>query len=240
MAMLRFLARQGGDLALNDFAKPLGIHKSSAHRLLASMQDAGLIGRDPTTGRYQLGLELVALSGSVLGRIEVLRIADPHLRRLADLTRLTVNLALRHQHEVINIEQIPGPNVLRSFDWLGKRSPLHLGAAAGALLANLTDQEIDTYIDAAKLDPERLWQQVREIRQHGFAVNRGELDPEVYAVGAPIFNAAGRALASIAIAGYRHELTEARLEELAERVVETAETVSRQLGYPIQRVARMA
>jgi DNA-binding IclR family transcriptional regulator len=112
--------------------------------------------RDGSTGRYRLGLELIALSGVVLGRTEVLRIADPHLRYLADQTQETVNLGIRHRNDILNIEQIPGPNLLRSFDWIGKRTPLHLGAAAKALLANLGDEEIWAYLAASEGSERRL------------------------------------------------------------------------------------
>jgi DNA-binding IclR family transcriptional regulator len=245
MALLRLLGARGGELSLSDFVRATGLHKSTTHRLLASLQEAGLIGRDAATGRYELNLELVALAGVVLGRLEVLRIADPHLRRLADVTEKTVNLAIRHQHDVVNVEQIPGPRILRSFDWLGKRTPLHLGAASKALLAHLTDEELAAHLDyanaqAANLDPAGFWAEMREIRRRGVAVNRGELEPDVYAVGAPIFGADARPRASISVAGHREEYGDAQIGGLEELVIDTAEAVSRQMGYRVTREARMA
>ncbi len=245
MALLRLLGTRDGELSLNDFVRATGLHKSTVHRLLASLQEAGLVGRGATSGRYELGLEVVALCGVVLGRLEVLRIADPHLRRLADVTQKTVNLAIRHKHEAVNIEQIPGPRILRSFDWLGKRTPLHLGAAAKALLANLSDADLTTYLAQANargadLVPSRFLEEMREIRRRGVATNRGELEPNVCAVGAPIFGADDRPCASISVAGYREELDDAELDDLATRVIETAEAISRQMGARNTRVARMA
>jgi DNA-binding IclR family transcriptional regulator len=245
LGLLALLDAQDEGLLLNDFARATGLHKSTVYRLLSSLQGFGLVERDGSTGRYQLGLGLVALSGGVLGRTEVLRIADPHLRHLADQTQETVNLGVRHRNDILNIEQIPGPNLLRSFDWLGKRTPLHLGAAAKALLANLTNEEIAAYVAASEEsptapDPRRLWEEVAVIRRRGVAINDGELDPNVFAIGAPLFAAAGTACASLSVAGERHEFNEGRIHQITSLVIDTAETISRQLGYRSQRVAQLA
>lgn len=243
--MLELLNSEGGELALNDFARATGLHKSTVHRILASLQVVGLVERDPVTGRYSLGLELIALSGVVLGRLEVLRVADPHLRHLADVTQETVNLGIRHRNDILNIEQIPGPRLLRSFDWLGKRSPLHLGAAAKALLANLPDEEISAYIVTATAQPDdldslRLWTDIAEIRRRGVAINDGEVDHSVFAIGAPIFGATGRVAAGLSVAGEHAGFSEIRIQELTELVIDAAATISRQLGHRGQRVARLA
>jgi DNA-binding IclR family transcriptional regulator len=99
-----------------------------------------------------------------------------------------VNLAVRYRHEILNIDQIAGPNIIRSIDWLGKRAPLHSGAAAKALLAHLEDAEIETYLNGADaagtdLEPTQFWGEIEKIRTQGFAINRGELDPLIFAVG---------------------------------------------------------
>jgi hypothetical protein len=65
------------DVSLGAVARYLTVHKSTALRLLASMERAGLVERDQATGRYFLGLEVVAMTGSVLCRLPILRIADP-------------------------------------------------------------------------------------------------------------------------------------------------------------------
>jgi DNA-binding IclR family transcriptional regulator len=244
LALLRLLSSVESDLTLNDFVRETGLHKSTVHRLLASLQEAGLVQRDASTARYRLGLELIALGGHVLGRIEVLRIADPHARRLADLTQETVNIGIRHKNDILNIEQIPGPNLVRSFDWIGKRSPLHVGAAAKALLAYLNDDEIHTYLRDVKasdssFDDAALTEEIEQIRASGFAVNRGQLDPSVTALGAPIFRSGGEAIASISVAGYRTSIEGDRFEELAACVRTSAQDISRQLGHHIAREAQL-
>lgn len=244
-AIVQWLALQEGGGTASELSRHLGVHRSTVSRLLAALAYSGMVERDELTGRYHLGLQILTMSGSILSRLEVLRIADPAVRRLAETTQETVNLGIRHGETIVNIEQVPGPNILRSLDWIGKTAPLHRGAGAKALLAHLSDQEFADYIVAARvIDPdlnaERLRNEVREIRAAGVAVNRGEIDPRVYAVGAPIFDSQGRCCASISVAGTQSELTDERVSDLARKVVATAAMVSRQLGYSAGRFSVIA
>ncbi len=210
--------------------------------MLASLENAGMVVRDPLTNRFHLGLQIVTLAGSILSRLEVLRISEPVLRRLAEATQETVNLGVRFGNEVVNVGQIPGSNDLRSYDWIGESSPLHRGALARALLAHLERSEMEVYLvsanaEGAALNPDEYWCEIERIRLQGFAVNRGEFNPEVYAVGSPIFDRLGRCSAGLAIAGHRQRFSEMRIEELSHQVVEAAATISLQLGYPNGRYA---
>jgi IclR family transcriptional regulator, acetate operon repressor len=241
-AILQVLAREENGSTTSELGRQLGVHKSTASRMLAALDSAGMVERDPLTGRFHLGLRILTMAGNILSRLEVLRIADPLLRRLAEATQETVNLGIRFGNEVVNIEQIPGPNILRSFDWIGKSTPLHRGSLAKALLAHLSNPELEAYLsavnaDGAGLEPGEFWSAMDEIRRKGYAVNRGELNHDVYAVGAPVFDSHGRCHASLSVAGYCQEFHESRIEELGRQVIDTAATISRQLGHPVGRYA---
>ena len=235
-AILSYLAECEVPQSISAIGDAMGIHRSTAFRLVKSLEAGRLITREPLTGRYELGLGLVAMSGFVLGRLEILRIADPHLRWLADETRETVSLAVLWENRALTIEQIPGANVLRSLDWLGQLTPLHRGSASKALLAHLRVDERDAYLANLKsldreIDLEDLTEQLDAIRERGYAVNREEVLPREFAVGAPIFNSSGQVCASVSAAVYREAIAEAYIQQLAAGVVETANSVSRQLGY---------
>jgi IclR family acetate operon transcriptional repressor len=232
--------RQAVGASQTEIAAFLGVHKSTGLRLLASFESFGLVARDPTTGRYYLGLGVVALAGSVLGHLSILRIADPQLRRLAEDTRQTVNLGVRFYDEILNIEQIPAPDVQRSPDWLGRRAALHTGAAAKALLAHLGEAERSRYLHTVavthpQIDARLLDADLASIRARGFAINLGEVDVAVAAIGAPIFDAANRCVASISIAWFPGHQPSAALDEriakLAGPLQPTTRTISRQLGH---------
>jgi DNA-binding IclR family transcriptional regulator len=191
------------------------------------------------SGHYQLGLAVIAMSGSVLGRIEILRVAGPQLRRLADETNETVSLWMRYGDNILSIEQIPGPNVLRAVDWLGQLSPLHRGSAAKAILASLSDRQVERYIRTQQqadsgFDRQALLEQLANVRSQGYAVNREEIMPHEFAVGAPILNVSSEPIAAVSVAVYRQEIHDSFLSSLAFSVMRTADTISRQCGYGVQ------
>ena len=243
--ILQLISSAENGSTTSELGRQLGVHKSTASRLLGSLDDAGMVERDPLTGRYHPGLRILTMAGAILGRLDVLRIADPLLRRLAETTQETVNFGIRLENEIVNIEQIPGPNLLRSFDWIGKSTQLHQGALAKALLAHLDPSELEAYLananaEGASLDPREFWKAMQEIQTSGYAVNRGELNPQVFAVGAPVFDGQGRCCASVSVAGGRENFSESRIEHLGREVWNTAATISRQLGYTVGRLAVLA
>lgn len=243
--LLQILRDANRDMALHELAAELGVHSSTAYRLLASLQDAGFVTRDALTSRYRLGLEPVTMSGVVLAQMEVLRVADPELRRLAHATNETVNLGIRYGKELLNIEQIASPDKFRSFGWQGQRVALHIGCAARSLLAHLSDDEVESYMAHLQEhwndpSPSNLWQEIRSIRRSGYAINRGEIDSEIFAVGAPVLGKDAEPLAAVSIVGYRSRFTGARIQELIPILLRSTETISRQLGYASAAVPRFA
>ncbi len=239
-AILQLLAQEANGCTTSEVGRHLCVHKSTASRMLSVLENAGMVVREPLTNRFHLGLRILTLAGSILSRLEVLRISEPLLRRLAEATQETVNLGVRFGNEVVNVAQIPGPNILRSFDWTGKSSPLHRGAMARALLAHLERSEMELYLatvnaEGAGIDPVDFWAMIEQIRHQGLAINRGEFHSDVFAVGAPIFDGRGRCAVSLAVAGHSERFHEDRVEELGRLVIETAATISRQLGHPTGR-----
>jgi len=244
-SIIHALTKRHQGLSLGELAKDLQVHRSTALRLLAQLVDAGIAEHDKAAGVYYLGLEAIAMAGSVLGRFEMLRVAEPHLRHLSEVTRQTINYAVRHRNEMLVIEHIPPPNVFRNFDWLGYRSPLHKGAAGKALLAHLDDAAIASYLEAINasaptIDATAFWREVLDIRERGFVVNRGEIDADVFSVGAPILNGSGACCASLVIAGYRNDLTADRIIEYSRLVMDAANAISDALGFERRRVVWMA
>jgi IclR family transcriptional regulator, KDG regulon repressor len=234
--LLKLLSEHNGEMTITSLASQLGVHKSTTSRIITSLEHHGLVRKNRLTERYELGIEVVVLGGVFLQHSEIIRIADPHLRELAELTQETVNLMVRYDDNVVSLEQIPGKKVVRPFDWLGKRIPLHLGSGARSLLAHLHSDEIDNYLvrlgeQDSTVNTSTLRTELAEIRSRGFEVNRGTIDTNVYALGAPILDQRGRARAAISVAGFKSDFTDERIRELIPVVRRSAEMISRQLGF---------
>src|SRR5438045_8967391 len=101
-------------------ARHLEEHKSTGSRLLATLQEHGLVEQNPTTERYRLGYGLVRLAGSVVGELDLPRASRPVLEELAMRTGETVNLAILQGDQVVNIDQIAAPNLVGHGNRVGK------------------------------------------------------------------------------------------------------------------------
>ena len=119
--LLNAVAEGGTPRPRRLLADRCGLNRSTTWRLLATLERHGLVERDPETNRYSVGLAVAQLAGA--SRYDALaRRAHPLLRRLADDTGETVNLAIPHQHELVYVSQVQAPHVMTA-NWLAAPWP---------------------------------------------------------------------------------------------------------------------
>jgi DNA-binding IclR family transcriptional regulator len=240
ITILHALGNAPSDLGVTGLSQQLGLPKSTVHRLLAALEQGGLVEQDPATEKYRLGVGLVRLAEQVLMRMDPQQAAQPHLHGLAEACKETVNLSiLTDDDKVINIASFPSPRMVRNVGWIGREMLPHSVSSGKALLAYLPEQRVERILAAGLerftertiTDPIRLRKELAQIRQRGYAVAREELEEGLSAVAAPIMDHEGHVIAAISVSGPSFRLTEERLVELAEMTCDAAEAVSCQLGY---------
>jgi IclR family acetate operon transcriptional repressor len=227
------------EMRVTDLARRLEVHKSTVFRLLATLQEHGLVEQNPSTERYRLGYGLVRLAGSVVAELDLARTARGVLEQLALRTGETVNLAILQGDQVVNIDQIAAPNLVVNVNWVGKQTPLHATSNGKVLLARLPEDERRRLLSRALprltprtiTDPRILEKQLRRVVEEGYAFTLEELEVGLNAVAAPVFAADGRVLAAVSVAGPAYRVTPQRLTELGEMTKDAGEAISRRLGY---------
>ncbi len=135
IALLDALAQSESGLGVNELARRIGVNASTASRLAATLEDAGLVERDGDGGPYRLGLRLVALSDRVLGRLDVRQRARPLLGRLAAQTGETATLSVPSGGEAVTVDFVPSGSSVVSMAYLGRPSILHATAVGKVVLA---------------------------------------------------------------------------------------------------------
>jgi IclR family transcriptional regulator, acetate operon repressor len=227
------------EMRVTDLARRLEVHKSTVFRLLATLQEHGLVDQNPSTERYRLGYGLVRLAGSVVAELDLARTARGVLEELALRTGETVNLAILQGDQVVNIDQIAAPNLVVNVNWVGKQTPLHATSNGKVLLARLPEDErrrllsrtLPRLTPRTITDPRILEKQLRRVVEEGYAFTLEELEVGLNAVAAPVFAADGRVLAAVSVAGPAYRVTPQRLTELGEMTKDAGEAISRRLGY---------
>ncbi len=227
------------ELGVNELSRRVGLHKSTVSRLLYTLEQGGLIERNPENGKCRLGVALIGLAGLVLSHADVRRAARVHLQWLAEATDETVNLAILDGEVALNVEQIASSRMVKNIGWLGRRTPLHCTSTGKVLLAHMPEPLVEQYL-AQPLqrhtrftitDAVQLREMLSKIHRDGYATGLEELEEGLNAVAAPVRDHQARVVAAVSASGPSYRVSPERLPELAELVKEAGERISAQLGY---------
>lgn len=239
---LELLAGAAGGMSVSELGRQLGVDKSSAHRMLATLQAFDHVRLDPASRRYTLGMRLVGLGAAALRGADVADVSRPVLRALAEETGEAAHLAVLSQGQVLFLAKADAPaGALTVNTGIGSRAPAHCTSLGKALLAALDDDEaLDRIIAQQGLrrftartitDPETLKLHLRGVRAQGVAIDDEERDVGLRCIAAPVRDATGRAVAAVGVSGPAARIVLDRLETLTARVRAAAAHVSQALGY---------
>lgn len=137
VTVLEILARRG-EAGVTEIADEMGVHRSTAFRLLGVLENRGLVGQAGDRGKYHLGAGVLRLAGAAAVRLDVSQEAVPVCRGLADELGETVNAAVLDEDAAVNIMQARGTAAVTAQDWLGRRTALHATSSGKVFLAHMT------------------------------------------------------------------------------------------------------
>ncbi len=237
LTILEQLARHG-EAGVTELASGLDVHKSTAFRLVATLEMHGLVEQTEDRGKYRLGVGLLRLAGATTARLDVVQEARPVSRKLASDTGETVNIAVLADRAALYLDQVAGPSALQPHNWVGQHIPLHATANGKVLLSGLEPGLLDetlgslaAYTDMTITRKGKLRTEVEHVREQGYAVAVDELEVGLSAVAAPIRNAHGDVIASMSVSGPTFRLGEARITEVVALLTDAATEVSHRLGW---------
>ena len=239
MAILRSFTEAEPERRVTELAGELNLHKSTVSRILATLQQEGLVSQDPETRKYRLGLGLISLAGVALGQMDVRGVAQPHLSNLVEKSQETVEVTVLEGNECVNVERARSPQPIRYVGWIGRRTPLHCTAAGKVLLAYLPPEgrsdylslPLVAYTEKTLTEWPTLEQSLAEVRQQGYAIVHEEFEEGFSAVAAPVHNHTGRVVAAISISGPTYRLGPGQIEAFVDPLCETTNQVSAGMGY---------
>ncbi|MEU6251429.1 IclR family transcriptional regulator [Streptomyces sp. NPDC047043] len=238
VAVLELLARQA-EAGITEIAAELGVHKSTASRLAVALEMRGLVEQMEERGKYRLGLGLVRLAGAAAVRLDLSQQSRPVCERLAAELAETINLAILDGDAAVNVDQVLGPSVITTHNWVGRRTPLHATSSGKVLLAHLPEVALNSrlagplerYTPRTVTDPEVLRQQLETVRADGYAACTEELETALNAVAAPVFAYNGQVAGAISVSGPSFRLAEHLLPQAGAAVRAAAAEVSARLGH---------
>jgi DNA-binding IclR family transcriptional regulator len=214
------------DLSLTEISSRVDLHKSTVHRLLASLEGKGFIRRDPDTERYRLGYRMWELSANLTQEDDPAVVLLPEMERLRDQVEETVSLYIRDGLERIRVQAVQSSQAIRRVAPVGARLPLHLGASGKVLVAFAEPEVRERLLASGVLTTSRqqdaYLQMLVETRDAGFATSVEEREEGAAAVSAPVFDRSHRLVAALAISGPSNRLTAEKMKQDAPLIMEAA------------------
>src|SRR3954452_11944757 len=229
--LLKAIGEHEGPARVFYLADRCGLNRSTAWRILATLEESGLVKREAATGRYAVGYALVALASGA-GHEPLVRRAHPHLRALADACAETASLAVPRALQLVYVDQVQAPHVMAA-NWLGRPTPLHATSTGKAFLAWLGSKELaaalpgrpQRFTDTTITTRAALRTELADVRARGYAVSRGELEPALWGVSAPVLDA-GRPVAILSVWGTEARVRARGIEALGARTAAAARAIA--------------
>jgi DNA-binding IclR family transcriptional regulator len=239
LAILDLYSAEERVLSVGEMARRLGVHKSSASRLAATLGAAGYLEPAGAPGRYRLGAKLLGLAALAAPGDTLAQVAVPVLERLVADCGETGHVAVLDGTEVVTVAVVDGWRSVRMHSTVGKRSPAHATAIGKALLAALPDAEIRGRYGRRALERRTphtvtsvaaLLEHLREVRARGWAADREELEEGLRCVAAAVTDHSGAAVGAVGLSGPSARLTGTAARRLGGELRATAARVSAALG----------
>ena len=202
--------------SVGELAQQAGLPKSTTSRLVGALERQGLVQRLGERGRVRPGPVLLRYANRDVSSTLV-ELAAPSLRRLADASGETINIAVPGPDGVEHLAQEDTAHFVGVTDWVGRRVAFELAANGKVFLA---------FGGLQDLTPE-----LRRVRSRGYATSVDELELGLSALAAPVFGPSGEALAALSISGPSARLTSERIAELAPLLMAEATALAERLGH---------
>lgn len=224
---------QTREMGLTEISGRVKLHKSTVHRLLASLESKGFVIRDPATEKYRLGFRIWELSANLSQTDDLGVLLLPEMEQLRDLLGETITLYIRYGKERVRIQEVQSSQAIRRVAPVGARLPLYAGASSKVLLAFAEVDVIQQIIQAedwpSTINKEQFMLQLKEIKDCGYATSVGERELGVAAVAAPIYNRTGKLIAALSVSGPANRLTQEKMKEHAPVIMQTAVRMGRMI-----------
>ncbi|MBD3759267.1 IclR family transcriptional regulator [Sphingomonadaceae bacterium G21617-S1] len=241
LQILQTFTRDRQEQTVADMARLIGVTRSTAFRIVYTLEMAGFLRRAHDSRRYQLGGRVLELGYSFLAGKDLIEVATPILRRLRDTTSTSTHLAVREGLEVVYVARFQGNTSLISAMTVGSRLPAHATAPGRVLLAGLPLSEVvglyedfafETFTPETPDSMAALISLVEKDRKDSTVISWGFYDANVASIASPIYGATGKREAAVSISCPINTFDRATFETRIVRAVEgAAAEISSGLGY---------
>lgn len=243
--VLELFSSNTGPMTFSQLTRLAGKPKSSVHRILSTLMRLNLVKRDEYTGLFSLTLKMWSLGMSAFAGVDMVKIAEPHIRKLMEKADETAHLAVLDGPDwVTYLSKFESPRSIKVQFWVGKRVRSWRSATGRSMLAFLPatiellkkarayEIAIDSGEDRAELDST-----LQRVRRRGYALTKGDNHPEMGGIAAPVRDHTGTVVGSCGIAIPIFRMNRKLIERCTPFVLSGAAAISAELGHQVSLVA---
>jgi len=237
--LLQQLAVLGRPASLAELSSSSGLERSTAWRLLTTLEACGLVDRESSSDGFRVGFGAVAVAAAALsdGTALASRV-QPELRRLCAATGETAAVGLVRGIRVMVVDQVNPPSVV-SVSWIGREFPLHTSSSGKLVLASLDPGDLDRFLaqplqaltERTVTDPAKLREELAQVRTSGVAASDQEFERGCVGFGAAVTDWAGRPAAIFSVTGPSFRMRRNRFPFYRQQVLRSAHAAAAALGY---------
>ncbi len=238
LALLEFVSAHAEGVTQADIRKGLGFSANLVFRLTKALVTHGYVDREEPGPRFVLSRKLLTLAQPKREERSLVQLAWEPMRWLRDATQESAHIGVRSGFECIVLDRVVGPHPFKCYVEAGAHGPLHAGAPGKVMLAFLPPDELQATLRRMPLEaltPHTITSRTEfakhlaQVRQQGYALDLGETVEGHHCLGAPVFDADERPLASIWITAPTPRLNAADGQRLAPHVIKAAQMISEAL-----------
>lgn len=240
LTILELLSEYNEGMGITEISGKIELHKSTVHRLLATLIYKGFVEQDPENNKYKVSLKLFVIGTKRVEGTDIMNVSKPFTTTLMDSLNEVVHLVIRDKNDIVYIDKVEANNTIRMASTIGKRSPLYCTSVGKAILAFMSEDEVNeiwassnikSLTDNTIVDYDKFKDELKKIKENGYSVDDEENELGVRCVGAPVFNRSGEIEGAISISGPTTRVTKDKVVEISKEVKKCAYLISKELGY---------
>jgi DNA-binding IclR family transcriptional regulator len=240
ISVLNCFSPEAQILGVGEISKLTGYTKSTVSRLLSTLESHGCVERIGGPGKYRIGYRVYLWGLGSDRQNNLIGIARPMMEVLRDKCGEEVALYVVEGDRRVCVERVASVHEIARVAPVGAYYPLHAGASGKVLLAYLPEgirkkifskERLDKFTARTITNFKALEKDLESIRKRGYAISRGEREPDAFSVTAPVLDSGDHAVASLSISGPNFRLNDNKAKKYITWVLAASEEISNKLGY---------
>ncbi len=231
---LEYLA-QNGSCALVELATALELNKSTIDRILNSLIHLGYVEQYHSTGRYELTMKLVGLSGLYMKKMNVVEQVKPFLSRLMNDTKETIHFVKRTGNQVVYIHKVESfYNSVQMVSMVGNRLPIYCSGVGKAIACQMSEEELKVLWDSSNIEKRTPFtltefsdfqKELELVKERGYALDNEENEMGVRCIAANLPGLCGCNDYAFSISAPINRMSEERIQELSKLLLQTRQEI---------------